>query len=464
MKIAIIGGGVAGSSAAFYLASLGLNITLFEKRGIVSGPPMCHLHAGGNLYREIDDNQCKRLLKESIEFAKLYKQAIDVRPTIIATPIDDEDDPKNYLNRLEMLKNEYKKLVKENPENKVLGEVDNYYKIYYKKELEKLKNINTPKKPSTLDDWLIPFAKNVDLDKLKYPIFLVQEYGMNVFRVAASATLLLNKFNVNIKKAEVIEVKEKENKFFIKYKQNEKIYSEEFDYLINAAGFESGKIDKSLNYKREKFVEFKAAYITKWNNKENYWPEIVFHGKRGTPKGMAQFTPYYGNYFQLHGMTKDITLFKKGLVKDKVDPKLPNKFLDKIELGWDEKEVKERTNNAINHISKFMPSFKKATPTKKPLYGAQQIPGENPELRAAEISFEKDEYARCEIVKANSIFAMANEILKKLQKKGVIKDIKEIDFSKFELNKEDVDKLATKIAKERGYPQEMGYVINSLTI
>jgi len=179
---------------------------------------------------------------------------------------------------------------------------------------------------------------------------------------------------------------------------------------------------------------------------------------------MAQFTPYYGNYFQLHGMTKDITLFKKGLVKDKVDPKLPNKFLDKIELGWDEKEVKERTNNAINHISKFMPSFKKATPTKKPLYGAQQIPGENPELRAAEISFEKDEYARCEIVKANSIFAMANEILKKLQKKGVIKDIKEIDFSKFELNKEDVDKLATKIAKERGYPQEMGYVINSLTI
>jgi len=56
VKIAIVGGGVAGSSIALYLGQLGLNVTLFEKEpSLVSGPPFCHLHAGGNLYREISD-------------------------------------------------------------------------------------------------------------------------------------------------------------------------------------------------------------------------------------------------------------------------------------------------------------------------------------------------------------------------------------------------------------------------
>ncbi len=457
MKVAVIGGGVAGSSVAFYLASLGIDVTLFEKRGIVSGPPMCHLHAGGNLYREISDAQCIRLLKESIEFARLYKNAIDVRPTIIATPIDDEEDPKNYLKRLEKLKNEYKKLVEIDPENKILGEVEDYYKAYYKEDLEKLKNKPAPKIPKNLDDWLIPFAKITDLKKLKYPVFLVQEYGINVFRVAAIAEILLKRFNVNIKKAEVIEVKDK---FEVIYKENEEIKKEKFDYLINAAGFESGKIDKSLGFKRKRFVEFKAAYITKWDYPFSYMPEIIFHGKRGTPKGMAQFTPYNGGYIQLHGMTKDITLFENGLTKDEVSPTLDENFLEKINKGWDKEEAIKRTKRAISHMSKFIPSFKNAIATSTPLFGAQQIPGEDPDLRAAEVSLEED-YARCEIVKASSIFAMADEIVKDMINKGYLnKEVyKSRDYLKFKTNKEEVDKLACEIAKKRGYPKEMGLLM-----
>ena len=71
-KIAIIGAGVAGATVALYLSEMGLDITLFEKQSsIVNGPPFCHLHAGGNLYRDIyrdiSDTQCLTLLKESIE-------------------------------------------------------------------------------------------------------------------------------------------------------------------------------------------------------------------------------------------------------------------------------------------------------------------------------------------------------------------------------------------------------------
>ncbi len=46
-KVAIIGGGIAGVTSAILLKE---DITLFEsKNSLISGPPFCHLHAGGNL-------------------------------------------------------------------------------------------------------------------------------------------------------------------------------------------------------------------------------------------------------------------------------------------------------------------------------------------------------------------------------------------------------------------------------
>ena len=68
-----------------------------------------------------------------------------------------------------------------------------------------------------------------------------------------------------------------------------------------------------LGMKRQRLAEFKAAYITEWVGSDSeYWPEVIFHGERGTPQGMAQLTPYSNGVFQLHGMTKDITLLKMG--------------------------------------------------------------------------------------------------------------------------------------------------------
>jgi len=452
-KVAIIGGGIAGSSAALYLAKEGVEAELFEKKpSLIEGPPMCHLHAGGNLYREISIKQCIQLLKESIDLVKLYPHAIDKRPTIIATPITDTDNPKNQIKKLETLKNEYKKLVETDNSNKVLGEIEEYYKIYEKEALEQIKKCVIKDKN---DKWMVPFVENADLEKIKYPVLLVQEYGLNVFRISAMANLMLK----NMKNAklhlntEVLNV-EKRDKFIVTFKQNGKTEKKEFDYLINAAGFESGKIDDNLNYKRERFVEFKAAYVTKWDKVDKNWPEIIFHGVRGTPQGMGQFTPYYGGYVQLHAMTKDITLFNDGLVKtkDSSQPKLPKSYINYIEKDWDEKSVKERTLKAIKHLNQFIPKFK-SKEYFKPLFGAQQIPGNDETLRAAEVSFEED-YARCEIVKASSVFAMSEEILKKL--KNCDKSPEPLP----KITKEEVDKLACEIAAKRGYPKDMGMVNN----
>ena len=97
-NIAIIGGGVAGSTTALYLSNLNLNITLFEKNStLISGPPFCHLHSGGNLYREISTKQCITLLKESIEFLRFFPYSVDFRPTVIVVPERDSETSNDLL-------------------------------------------------------------------------------------------------------------------------------------------------------------------------------------------------------------------------------------------------------------------------------------------------------------------------------------------------------------------------------
>lgn len=112
-KVAIIGGGVAGSTTALYLGQLGLEVTLFEKEDhISSGPPYCHLHAGGNLYPDISDTQCITLLKQSIDFVRYFPFVVDYRPTVIALPKTYQQTPNDLLPRLEVLTKEYEALIK----------------------------------------------------------------------------------------------------------------------------------------------------------------------------------------------------------------------------------------------------------------------------------------------------------------------------------------------------------------
>lgn len=466
VKIAIVGGGVAGASAAYHLSSLGFDTTIFEQNDtLVSGPPFCHLHAGGNLYREISDQQCITLLHQSIDLLKLYPIAIDFRPTVIVTPLSDDEDPKDLMPRLDKLQKEYENSINKDPSNKVLGDPKNYYKFYDKDEVLKLCKNDIVNKPSTLDEWVTTAVKNIELEKIKFPIVIVQEYGLNIFRLSAAlniklqtikkCNLMLNTKVTNIKK----KIQNKQEKYSVTYKKDEQTYFQEFDFLINAAGFKTGIFDDMLGFKRERFVEFKAAYVTKWQN-DILWPEVIFHGKRGTPQGMGQFTPYPGGYFQLHGMTNYITLFDKGLVKsccNSSQPKLSSKFENKIYKNWSQDIVEQRTKNAIDHLAKYIPSFKTATVASKPLYGAQQIPGNDKDLRAADVSFEKDTYARCEVVKASSVLDMCDEIVKKLVKLNFTS--KDNLFKRFYLtniSSEDILKEAQEICKKRDYPTSLG--------
>ena len=455
--VVIVGGGVAGTTAALVLGNMGYEVALFErKESLIGGPPFCHLHAGGNLYREISDEQCLTLLRQSIEFARLYPFIVDRRPTVVAIPTRDPGDPNDLLSRLKRLQKRYEELVRHDPDNAVLGEPEDYFCLYEEADLRRLRDLPLPGKPETHDEWMIPFAKSVDPKRLKFPVVLVREFGLNLFRLAGGAMLQLQRLpTVALRmNRRVCRIERLDQGFAVVDDCGERTVCE---YLINAAGFRTGEIDDMLGLREDRMVEFKAAYTAHWPRRHPYWPEVIFHGQRGTPEGMGQFTPYPAGFVQLHAMTPDITLFEGGLVAStpqSSQPKLPETFLKMIDEGWPDESVNLRTRRAIDYLARWIPDFSESSVGGPPLFGAQQIPGDDPTLRVAEVSFPLPRYARCEIVKVSSVTDMMRAIVRDLQKK------EEVEFSYetlIDACEEEIAKKAEEVAFSRGFPRKMAH-------
>lgn len=464
ITVGIIGGGIAGSTIALRLAEQGINVQLFEEgKSLVNGPPICHLHAGGNLYREISDQQCVTLLKQSIDTVRVYQHTSNIRPTVIAIPCNDAGNPNDLLPRLALLQRTYQTLVEHDPKNSVLGDPKDYFKLYQRSDLERLALQDNPQQPLTPDQWMIPVAKSINLDKFKYPLVMVQEYGLSVFRIAATLTLALQKLtqchvHTNTK---VTSLAEQNAGWQVSYQDSANHQHQiNVDYLVNAGGYRTGTIDDFAHIPRQRMVEFKAAYVTHWSQCDAQWPEVIFHGERGTPNGMAQLTPYPDGFFQLHGMTQDITLFKNGLVSSNASsaqPQLDSSFKTKLQQHWSQQEIEQRTQRAISHMAQFVNEFDQATVGGKPLFGAQQIPGDDPTLRAADVSYSHQRYARSEIVKASSALSVADAIIEQLAILGLIQTpVSQTRENQFpvahQFSLDEIVSYAEKLAAERGFP------------
>ncbi|PWH87142.1 FAD-dependent oxidoreductase [Brumimicrobium oceani] len=468
-NVGVIGGGVSGVVTSLELGKYGIDNVLFEQENsVVNGPPFCHLHAGGNLYPDISDEQCRILMKQSIEMARLFPQSIDERPTFISIPKSQKYSVENIQSRLDMLVDYYKSLIAEDSRNEILGNPDEYYKTYTEEDLKRLSGNESVKNPSTPDQWLTNAISLVDYTQLKTPIIIVQEYGWNMFRLGAQAQLALEKAeNCTLKtNTQVTEVKDFRNQ---NLDYNWEIHTEtevyKVKYLVNSCGFETGKIDDSLHIKSDRLIEFKAAYVSKWQPIDGLIPELIFHGERGTPGGMVQLTPYCQDYYQIHGMTEQITLFKGGLIKskeDKAQPQFNDDIDNKLFRGWKKADIDSRTESAIEGVSKYLPAFKSATVGGPPLFGAQQIPGDDATLRVGEVSFPDTTYARSEIVKASSALTVANQIIDKIQEEKIISVIENRSTDNAILDsirKKEIDVLAAELTQERGYPQALSRLL-----
>ena len=487
-RVGILGGGTAGATIAIRLAALGIHTTIFEKKkSLIDGPPMCHLHAGGNLYREIPDEDCIDLLKQCIDILRLYPYTIDVRPTVFAVPTRDDDSPDDLLPRLNKITNAYKELVEQDPNNKVLGEPNNYYQLYSHEQMIALSKKEQVSEPKTLDERMIPVAKHLNLNKVKYPLIVAQEYGWNIFRLSASAQLALAQYehaNVltstevkQVSQAEQTSANNQSPTWKIEYQNNQSDTTQtvEVDYLINACGFQTGIVDDMVGVEAKRMVEFKASYITHWQGAGGQIPEIIIYGNRGTPEGMAQLTPYPNGYYQIHGMTNSITLFNDGLAdtnEQSAQPQLPAKYLNYINNGWDQQVLKARSQKAIDYVAEFVPAFKNANTQNNALFGGQQIPGEDDTLRVADVSlYSHISYARAENVKASSTLIAADEIVAEFTKLGLISDDARINEHRThhqwtylqQHNHADITKVAQLLAKERGFPTDMATINNCIT-
>src|SRR5690554_2606158 len=467
--VGIIGGGVSGVVTSLELGKYGINNVLFEQENsVVNGPPFCHLHAGGNLYPDISDEQCQMLMKQSIEMARLFPQSIDERPTFISIPKSQKYKVDKIQDRLDMLVKYYKTLIAEDPLNEILGAPEDYYKTYSKADLIELAKQASTETPSTPDQWITNAIKFIDYEKLKTPITLVQEYGWNQFRLGAQAQLALNKsekclLKTNTEVKSIKDVRDENVNYNWEIHTDNEVYK--VNYLVNSCGFETGKIDESLHINSERLIEFKAAYVSKWQPTSGLIPELIFHGERGTPGGMVQLTPYSGEYYQIHGMTENITLFQDGLIQAKdneAQPEFNDDIKQKLFCGWESKDIHSRTENAIASVSHFVPEFKTATVGGPPLFGAQQIPGDDATLRVGEVSFPHQFYARSEIIKASSALTVANQIIDRLQKENIVPEIEnrtQVNALIDAISKQEIDDFAAKLTTERGYPQELSRLI-----
>ncbi|WP_077575947.1 MULTISPECIES: FAD-dependent oxidoreductase [unclassified Salinivibrio] len=459
-RVAVIGGGVAGTTAAMRLAERGIDTQVFEAgTGLVSGPPICHLHAGGNLYREISLDQCLTLLDQSVATVRMYPHSVNRRPTVLAVPEQDPGSLDSVIARLETLRERYAQLVELDSANKVMGEPADYFRLYQQSDLEALKAKDYRSITDSADQWMWPVAQSLDLSAMKYPLVLVQEYGLSVFRLAAEAQLTLAdvphcQLNFNHK---VVDTQQTASGWQVTYQDKAgQSHTTEVDYLINAAGFRTGTIDDMAGFGRQRLVEYKAAYVAHWTSTAYQWPEIIVHGQRGTPQGMAQLTPYPDGFFQLHGMTQDVTLFERGLVKSSVQSAQPNvdaRYVKNIDQGWDWDQVCQRTDRAIEHFAQWLPEFKQAEVGGKPLCGAQQIPGEDPSLRASDVSFDGERYARMEIVKASSALTAINKVLTQFEDAGWISPTSHYVMTRPSTAK--IISAACEFAVQRGYPEAL---------
>ena len=489
LTVGIVGGGTAGSTIAIRLAELGVQVHLFERKpSLISGPPMCHLHAGGNLYREIPDEDCLALLEQCVDILRLYPHTVDVRPTVFAVPTRDEGTPEDLLPRLDKLVAKYRELIANDPANKVIGEPEDYYRLYDRADVERLANSPQVAEPQTPDEWMIPIAKKLNLDKVKFPLILVNEYGWNIFRMSASATLALNDLpnahvhtDTLVKQVTPITDGNEVQSWQINYQRNEydgKPEQINVDFLINASGFRTGVIDDMAGVDVTRMVEFKASYVTHWSPEKmgGLMPELIIHGTRGTPHGMVQLTPYPDGNFQIHSMNHEVTLFPDGLAKLEQDgdkpssqPRLKDDYRRYIDSDWtgedDQPILDARSQKAIEQVAEFVPSFASATVVGKALYGGQQIPGEDDTLRVADMSVYKDKrYARAENVKASSALQASDVVVDALAEIGLLavssdaeRDEHRWDYlAKY--NVSDIDRVAYSTATARQFPTAMGGV------
>lgn len=400
-NIYIIGGGISGCVTAIQLSkrSRSLNIHLFEKQSdILTGPPFCHLHAGGMLYPMISFQESEQLLYDSLEFAGIFNDCLEKRPTIIAYKKNTQYNIGKLILKCKMMKYCYTNWSKSNAGKLPIGSIDNYFEMYTREDLINFKNGVRSIENKVHDPYVEKFAhylKNVD--DIQYPFISVNEYGINLESVKCKIkSIIKNSDNIFLYTNTQISL--------------DNLVNNDQNIIINAAGYNTNSI-LNLPNNNDYFLELKSSWVIK--NKieiDPYFPEIAIIGERNTPNGMLQITPLANNCYQIHCMKDDITLFSNGCVfSDKIS-EFYKQFNNIIQNNkFNEQIIITRTSNAQREICKLFNGFDNSEIVMNPLWGIQRIPGNINSKRNWSV-LQKKNYIEIHLVKGISSISVAKQI------------------------------------------------------
>ena len=110
-------------------------------------------------------------------------------------------------------------------------------------------------------------------------------------------------------------------------------------------------------------------------------------------------------------------------------------------------------------MANFVPDYKTAHEFGTPLFGAQQIPGSDETLRAADVTFEGQHYARIEVVKGSSALEAATKLVEEwalFDYQGA--SIESMHPVSMALDPKVIESKAEELAKMRDYPPELANV------
>ncbi|CDZ77575.1 bifunctional tRNA (mnm(5)s(2)U34)-methyltransferase/FAD-dependent cmnm(5)s(2)U34 oxidoreductase [Legionella massiliensis] len=187
--IIVIGAGAAGFSAALALANRGYKVKLIERQTLGAGSSGRNPGRMGHGFHYVDVETAKMYLRASIQVQRTYpgylvggdKLSDDhfLRHGRYFITKDSDNTPTEILATYAAIKEEYKRLIAEDPDNEVFGPVDKFFRVLDPEEYETVVNMDKialgVETAERLFDWK-SFATNIRNKILEHPNITLHEH------------------------------------------------------------------------------------------------------------------------------------------------------------------------------------------------------------------------------------------------------------------------------------------------
>lgn len=381
-RIAVIGGGLGGSVSAVYLNQMGVDIDIYEKNEEIllgSSRIPAHLYSGF-MYADKGIDTVKDCFIDAIKFVRAFPSVINKRPTIVAISQNDERPPRLFEDAGMINLKVYEKLCEEDKNNQVFGQPSRFLKVFSREELIGVKN-----------PWVQSFVAHTELSSLKFPVFLIQEYGLNMRKMVGILSKLLHDSSVNIHfKTEVVSIITFKNKKYLEINRKGEIeIIGPYNLIVDASGRSIANFENQVDRSSSRYTDVKFAGLFHMNSEfdELPIPEIYILGGQGKKFSgkdyMTHFSPLNSGICIINVTTNDCTYVNGGKVQAQRGY-FNLSHQAQLVLNEDSQDMDDRLESMIRRISVRHPKLAKRLIPIRGLPGSVEVLGKHIGQRRSE--------------------------------------------------------------------------------